>query len=147
MRHLLQAFPSLRGGHFHITSPMTPEYNCIAWAAEDDERWWWPDINGIYYWPTSVPRAETLEAFKLAYSQLGYEECNSSDLEEGWRKVAIFADASGKPKHAARQLESGMWTSKCGEAEDIEHELTGVEGQLYGRAVCFMKRKIVVHDL
>ena len=145
MAHLLQAFPGLRRGHFRLTSPATPDYNCIAWAAGDDEQWWWPDEEEEYYWPATVPRRETLDAFKLVYGQLGYEECATSNFEDGWQKVAIFVDNIGKPTHAARQLESGIWTSKCGEGEDIEHELPGLEGIWYGRAVCFMRRKIVVN--
>ena len=141
--HLLQIFPALVKSHFRLTSPATRLYNCIAWAAEDDERWWWPDVEGDYYWPPTVPRAETLEAFKLAYTELGYQECASPDHEIGWQKVAIFVDTLGKPTHAARQLSSGTWTSKCGRLEDIEHDLEGVEGDSYGRAVCFMRRKVV----
>jgi hypothetical protein len=144
--HLLRIFPGLVKGHFRITSPATRIYNCIAWAAEDEEHWWWPDTEGNYYWPVSAPRVETLEAFKLSFGQLDYEECSSSDLEEGWQKVAIFVDISGKPTHAARQLESGVWTSKCGRLEDIEHTLVSLEGNSYGRAVCFMRRKIVVNE-
>jgi hypothetical protein len=140
--HLLRFFPELARGHFRVTSSSTPIYNCIAWAAEDDTRWWWPDGDGDYFWPIAVPRTETLDAFKQAYAQLGYEECSEPYLEAGWQKVAIFVDASGVPTHAARQLSNGYWTSKCGRSEDIEHILAGLEGESYGRAVCFMRRRI-----
>jgi len=57
-------------------------------------------------------------------------------------KVAIFADAQGAPTHAARQLESGAWTSKCGTLEDIEHNsLANLEGGAYGKAVLFLERR------
>lgn len=39
----------------------------------------------------------------------------------------------GIPSHAARQLPNGRWTSKCGQAEDIEHDLRDLEGRLYGK--------------
>jgi hypothetical protein len=55
-------------------------------------------------------------------------------------KIAIFADATGSPTHAARQLTSGRWTSKLGEAEDIEHELRAIEGDIYGTVVAILKR-------
>lgn len=44
------------------------------------------------------------------------------------------------PKHAARQLASGRWTSKLGKLEDIDHALHDLEGMLYGAVVLFMKR-------
>ena len=33
-------FPNLLTTGYEITSPDTIDYNCIAWAAEDNERWW-----------------------------------------------------------------------------------------------------------
>jgi hypothetical protein len=79
-------------------------------------------------------------AFKEAYRTLGFEVCQSKELEEGYEKVAIFSNQYGKPTHAARQIESGKWTSKCGSAEDIVHELKGLEGDQYGSVACIMKR-------
>jgi hypothetical protein len=37
---------------------------------------------------------------------------------------------------------SGAWTSKLGSLEDIQHELAGVEGEMYGTIQQFMKRTI-----
>ncbi len=144
--HLLRIFPDLGKGYFRVTSPATHIYNCIAWAAEDDERWWWPDGMGIGYWTRAVPREVTLEAFKAAYNQIGYEECASPEFEDGWQKIAIFVSHSGIPTHAARQLRNDVWTSKCGPQEDIEHNLDSLEGALYGRAVCFMRRSVLVNE-
>ncbi|HZO88142.1 MAG TPA: hypothetical protein VFB38_07355 [Chthonomonadaceae bacterium] len=56
-------FPSLATSGYDITSPAAEDYNCIAWAAGETDRWWWPDPFSIGYWPEGVPRAETLEAF------------------------------------------------------------------------------------
>ena len=108
----------------------------------DSTRWWWPDSMGSYYWPSSARRDETLDAFKEAFRTLGYYECESDDFEYGYEKVAIFADDSNNPTHAARQLSNGKWTSKCGIAEDIEHDLIGVAGREYGSVACIMKRRI-----
>jgi hypothetical protein len=45
------------------------------------------------------------------------------------------------PKHAARSLPNGAWTSKLGDDEDIEHSTLAVlEGREYGRAKVFLKR-------
>ena len=43
-------------------------------------------------------------------------------LEPGFEKVALYA-LGGVPKHAARQLSSGRWSSKLGDLEDVEHTL------------------------
>ena len=46
------------------------------------------------------------------------------------------------PTHAALQLESGAWTSKLGDFEDIEHvTVDAVNGPLYGRPVAFLSRR------
>jgi hypothetical protein len=132
-------------------SPQTPgkiHYNCLAWAAGKTDRPWWPSKEQpyVYYWPPHLLREEyrreTIGNFIKAFEWLGYRECISPDLEIGIEKIAVFAQSS-VPSHAARQLESGAWTSKCGvRYEDIEHyTLHHVEGQYYGKAVVFMKRE------
>lgn len=66
--------------------------------------------------------------------------CAGEELETGFEKVALFADADGFATHAARQLNNGRWTSKLGELEDIEHALRDLEGVEYGTVVLVMKR-------
>jgi len=117
-------------------------YNCIAWAAGDTQRNWWP-ING--YWPDGVLRAETVPAFMEAYETLGYRLCFDEHLEEGVEKIALYGtrDQNGviTPTHAARQLQSGLWTSKLGPFEDISHNtLNDVNGPVYGQMICCMSR-------
>lgn len=133
-------FPNLLIQGYSITSTATPEYNCIAWAADDDEVWWWPDSMNTAYWPPQIQREETIEAFIQAYETLGYVQCGTPDYEEGFEKIAIY-EKDGKPTHAARQLSIGRWTSKLGELEDIgHHALEGLHGQAYGTVAAFMKR-------
>ena len=104
---------------FTVTSPASPVYNCIAWAAADATRWRWPDAFGLYYWPEQAPRAETLDAFVAVFGVLGYETCGDPHYEPAFEKVAIYADGRGRPTHASRQLENGHWTSKLGQEVDI----------------------------
>lgn len=125
---------------------MDGKYNCIAYAANDTENWWWPTpqpIGGIY-WPPEVPREATLEAFKMAFEQLGYEECLTGDLVAGKEKIAIYSDREGNPTHAARQLANGEWVSKLGTDIDIEHDspdvVGGDEGSGYGAVALYMVR-------
>jgi hypothetical protein len=126
----------------------TPAYNCIAWAAGSNNRWWWPNEHA--FWPPTAPRQETLEAFRAVFMLFGYTVCELEDFEEGWEKIAIFVDDSGTPTHAARQLEDGLWTSKCGSAEDIKHELHDLEEHEgeggYGHVACIMRRRAESHS-
>ncbi len=46
-------------------------------------------------------------------------------------KLALFVHRD-KVVHVARQLPSGLWTSKLGQSFDIEHPLAALEGDLYG---------------
>ena len=134
-------FPKLRGSEYRITSPNDAAYNCIAWAVGDADRWWWPDAE-IEFWPKGVPSAETLPAFQGAFASSGYVVCVDDGMEVGFEKVALFADGQGVPRHAARQLRSGRWTSKIGELEDIEHALHDLEGAEYGSVIVILKRPL-----
>lgn len=134
-------FPALRGQSFEITSPRDDSYNCIAWAAGDNRNWWWPDLTEEDTWPAGVARVETVTAFRDAFASLGYAVCADDRLEAGYEKIALFALA-GAPKHAARQLPSGCWTSKLRPREDIEHALHDLTGMVYGSVVLVMKRPI-----
>ena len=137
-------FPNLNDANHRITSDQTLRYNCIAWAAESDSRWWWPSPGRTSrsYWPPGVPREVTLAAFIEAFRALAYEECEDGSLETGFQKIALFTDDSSKPTHAARQLPNGSWTSKLGVLEDIVHAaVDDVNGPLYGAPVQFMRRR------
>jgi hypothetical protein len=139
---LLRAFPGLAASNFIVTSPRTPNYNCIAWAAGDEQHWWEPLGLGGYYWPPGIPREYTRDAYILAFRRQGYRECGDASLDDGYEKIALFFDRNGMPTHAARQLPDGNWTSKLGAWEDIQHDrLEAVEGPSYGRASLFMRRK------
>jgi hypothetical protein len=139
---LEQFFPDLVRTGYSITSPATTDYNCIAWAAGVTDEWWWPDGMGINPWPVAARREETMAAFVEAFQILGYLPCADDSLEPGFEKVALYALA-GTPKHAARQLPGGRWTSKLGPLEDVEHALGGLVGTWYGNVVQILKRPSV----
>ena len=125
-----------------MTSQYDDRYNCIAWAAGDTTNWWWPDEADkpdSAHWPPGIPRVETLEVFRDAFATLSYTVCDHDQFEAGYEKVALFALA-GVPKHAARQLPNGRWTSKLGPMEDIEHALHDLTGMIYGAVVLIMRR-------
>lgn len=138
---LYKLFPRLATVKHDQTSPVDTTYDCVAWAAEKTDKWWWPDRRG--YWPPGVTREETLEAFIAAFMSLGYAPCDNSFLEAETQKIAIYVNGD-KPTHAARQLPDGTWTSKVGRLEDIRHEsLEAIEGEFYGSVAQVMSRKMV----
>lgn len=142
MVDLERLFPGLKGTGYSITSEAERQYNCIAWAAGDDSRWWEPDAEDQYYWPEEALREYTVRAYAEAFLSIGFEICHEVTWEEGLEKVAIFADANDMPTHAARQLVGGAWTSKLGQAEDIRHmELEHVSGVYYGDPVLILQRR------
>jgi hypothetical protein len=143
--HVRAAFPALRAEECEQTSPPDPKYNCIAFAAGDLGRFWWPHPKPFGYWPSAAPRVTTLAAFAAAYATLEYQPCASEALEPGLEKIAIFVDGANVPTHAARQLSDGSWTSKLGRAEDIRHPLRQVEGTAYGTVALVMSRPRRVH--
>ncbi|MDF5722241.1 MAG: hypothetical protein PUP91_17485 [Rhizonema sp. PD37] len=134
-------FPNLSSTRYFVTSRQSSSYNCFAWAAGEDDRWWSPlDPDNMYYWVEGVTAELTMSAFIQAYKSLGYELCDNSELEAGFEKIAIYATSDGEPTHAARQLSNGKWTSKLGRWEDIEHELEGLTGEMYGSVQQILKR-------
>jgi hypothetical protein len=139
--HLERFFPNLQPSEYSVESEPTDSYNCIAWAVGVTDRWWWPVEEEDSYWPLE-PEAASLEAFTRAFATRGYEPCPDDLLEGAFEKVAIYAGPSGIPTHMARQLRSGVWTSKCGGLEDITHTLEGLEGEVYGRVTQILRRPI-----
>jgi hypothetical protein len=139
--HQEKNWPYLSSEGYEKTSQATWDYNCIAFAADVEVKWWWPDAYGHGFWPISW-REESLPCFIEAFKSIGYtghESCNGN-LEAGFEKIAIYL-LNGVPTHAAKQLPDGRWKSKLGPWADIEHNTPkAVEEYIYGKAMVFMKR-------
>jgi hypothetical protein len=132
-------FPQLTADNHHITSPPSPDYNCIAWAAGDTENWWQPGV----FWPVAAPPdAGGIVALEVAYRSLGFEVCADAQREPGFEKIALYGSAAYYT-HAARQLPNGKWTSKLGGEADIEHDSPeDVGGGIYAEVVRLMRRAV-----
>lgn len=148
---ICQSFPKLlQDSAFDITSKPTPNYNCIAWACNYDERWIQPpyldkpNLDCVVWWPPDVPEGIEPECLKKLFEYHGYIECNSGEHEDGYRKVALyFKEQTNVWTHASRELNNGCWTSKLGQREDIQHgSPESIENDVYGVIYCFMKKKI-----
>jgi len=130
-------FPRLKAEGWRQTSEATAVYNCIAYAAGDENCPWWPESLDAY-WSEGATNEETVSAFIEAFGTLGYCQCADGTFEEGYEKVALYA-LHTEPTHAAKQVGT-EWRSKLGPDEDIAHTLAGLEGPLYGSVVAYMKR-------
>jgi hypothetical protein len=141
-------FSRLRTATYKVTSAYDRKYNCAAFAAGQTDTWWEPAAPDGY-WPPGVPSEYTVDAYAAAYRSIGFAECDTDTSEDGFEKIAIYGD-DGDFVHAARQLRSGVWTSKLGRAEDIEHEtLQQLEGNgqwEYRFVVKLMKRRWATNE-
>lgn len=144
-----ERFANVRPNNFECSSDSTRDsdekYNCIAWAVGKKDNFWWPRELGGFHWPKGLPREplnkETVENFIKAFETEDFELCDDGEFENGFEKVAIYVNNFNVPKHAARLLPNGAWTSKLGDDEDIQHETLGVlEGREYGAAKIFLRR-------
>ena len=141
--NLERLFPGLRRESFRVTSPESPEYNCVAWAAGETHRWWDALPEHGVYWPPGAPPIVSLGRPTLLFNRSGYEEREGVAAEAGSERIALYADDRGSPTHIARQVPSGSWTSKLGALEDIEHTAPQIlEGANYGKVVCVMGRPV-----
>jgi hypothetical protein len=136
--HFLINFPDITSHNFRANSPPDHKYNCIAWAANDDKKWWWPDKFG--YWPKGVTRQVTTKSFVEAFATLGYEVCGDGELSPGLQKVVLYLK-DGRPSHMARQNSDGTWVSKLGNDIDVVHDTPSVlDGPAYGQASIYLSR-------
>lgn len=136
----LQRFPSLTLDNHAVTSSATDDYNCFAWAYGLHDRRMEP-ASDDGWWPQGVTNEPTVDAYIELYASIGYEPCDDGSHDDGYEKVAIYAER-GEPLHAARQLLNGRWTSKLGTDVDIEHATPGLVEGYYGRVVAFMRRPV-----
>lgn len=76
-----ETFPNLT---YEITSDSDGDYNCIAWAVERQDAWW-SHLPG-YRWIGR--RNPSIESLMAVFRELGYEVCDSDDLEPEYDKAA-----------------------------------------------------------
>lgn len=136
--------PNLKKSAYKVMSPDTGSYNCIAFAARDESRYW--DSSGIplpgYYWPPEAQRGSTIDALQSAFAAIQYVRCAGSQYEPEYERVALYADANGTWTHAARQRDDGLWESKLGDSFDIRHKNPhSLIGPEYGMVWGYMRRK------
>ena len=135
--------PHLAAEGYELTSDPTDEYNCIAYAAGETDRWWSHVEGDDYYWPQHASRTPSIASLIEVFTGLGYEPCENAADELGFKKIALYADQQGDWTHAAVQLSDGVWSSKLGLFEDISHRTPeSLDPDFYGEVHCFMRRPI-----
>ncbi|HLF76463.1 MAG TPA: hypothetical protein VJB57_03145 [Dehalococcoidia bacterium] len=133
-------YPYLDQTNHEITSRKSRRYNCAAWVLGLTNVHWWPDAD--HFWPEGVPLEASIDAFKAAYTTVGFGDCDNGDPEDGYQKIAIYATRFESVHHVASQRPDGGWTSKMGWlGEDIRHNTEkDVAGGAYHNPLAFMKR-------
>lgn len=162
---LESALPVLKQGNYRIVLPESEQYNCIAWAAGDETRWWHPfaardvgprcaahGLSAHCFWPRRADDAHEMTNYLFAFERLGYRVCtrsfdpvvdpvaNAAEIE----RIALYQHQNDPGcSHAARQLPSGVWTSKVNDLAGVAHlsprDLEGEHGG-YGRVALYMAR-------
>jgi hypothetical protein len=83
--------------------------------------------------------SEDADAFVAAFKTINYKMCENGLPENGFTKIALFV-RNGRVRHAARQLDAVLWTSKFGCQSPVAiHRLRDVCGY-YGQTTVFMRR-------
>ena len=135
-----QNFPDLvEGVSFEFTSPVDPNYNCLAWALSYDNRYF--DRGNGCYWPWEDASEESAEGWARVCEHHGFtvvSDCDTS-FARGTEKIAILKDESGD-LHAARQSATGRWKSKLGIGPDIDHSDLKSLKSSYGEVVIVLQK-------
>jgi hypothetical protein len=135
-------FPRLCGTVWAIKSRRTRRYNCLAWAAREKHRRW--DFAKGAYWPKGVKRASGIAYLVGAFQAEGFSVCKKDDCQkyDSTADLIVVYEKHRIGTHAARLLANGMWSSKLGDIEDVQHQTPeDVGGDEYGDPRVYMKRK------
>lgn len=142
-------FPGLRGSKWKITSRATLRYNCLAWAIGESHRRW-DGSDG--YWPNTISRDTGIVTLVKAYITKGFTVCQAdgTTYDPRFDKIVLYdktvlyqgSVVEHQGAHAARLMPNGMWSSKIGDWEDIEHPTPeSLMGVRYGDPLIYMRRE------
>ena len=133
-----------------ITAAPTMVYNCIAWALGQRNDWWEPHAPGSIpdqrgHWPAGLPHNRDPETLRQLFHQEGFTDCENGDFDPVVVKIALYrmrdADGSYRWTHAARQLKTGLWTSKLGSSYEVTHRNPDdLDGTLYGAVYAYLAK-------
>ena len=133
-----------------VSSEASRAYNCIAWALGIRDQWWEPHSPGSIaegrgYWPDGLPHDRAPETLRELFRQQRFVDCEDGDLDPRSVKIALYQmpekDGSYKWTHVARQLRTGLWTSKLGDSYEVTHQRPeDLDGHLYGDVYAYLAK-------
>jgi hypothetical protein len=135
----------LGSGNYKKASDATARYNCMAFANDNERKWWQAGLyGGRYYWPPYIP--DTLEGWVKIFTEQNYELTSNREIEAGFEKIAIYVDLGDMlPSHVAKS-DGRIWKSKLGRFQDIEHSsldlLEGDQRSEYGIVERILRRPL-----
>ena len=133
-----------------VSSVEDSNYNCIAWALGVRRNWWEPHSEGsipqgVGYWPAGLPHDRDPDTLRELFRREGFVDCEDGSLDPVVVKIALYRirDDAGSYiwTHVARQLKTGLWTSKLGSSYEVTHRNTNdLDGELYGAVYAYMAK-------
>ena len=78
--------PQLAAEGYEVTSEPDGDYNCIAYAAGETDRWWSHIESAGYYWPERASRTPSIQSLIEVFAGLGYEPCEDAFMSRGSAK-------------------------------------------------------------
>jgi len=135
-----KSFPNSYKEPFEITSSETPDYNCLAWALNDNSKWYESDDD--YFWFNDIARDNLLTTIQKIFENLGFHQTNFAKYQIDYERIALFSIDNNECSHLARQIDEDKWTSKLGSSYDVNHSIKSIENGIYGNAVIFLERKL-----
>lgn len=125
--------------NFHLKSPFSYRYNCIAFALGMTDRWV-DHLELPWHWWPPVEKGPSVEHLKNAFRYFGFEECGLDDrVDPLYDKIAIY-NIGDDWTHAARIISNGIYHSKFGESYDGLHSSGSVLKLRYGNVSVIMRR-------
>ncbi len=153
--HLARRYPKLVADGGKKKSEADHQYNCLSWSAKRTKKYRFEPkpIEKWDRWPKDLRDDYSLESFIMLFENLGYHRCSLTDtgFELFYKKVVIYAqfgiygDQRWEFTHVADEIHAGVWTSKLGPDEDIQHNtpqsLEGNCGDEYGKIYQVLKKR------
>jgi hypothetical protein len=144
-QEIAEKWPNLLlGTNFCYSSYKKRGYNCVAYALGVENKDWDMLVFAKMFGLNKNDLDHSANGYAIIFREkFGFEICQESEKEEGFKKIALYENNEGDFKHLSLQLENGKWTSKMGVYEDINHrDLNSISGDFYGHPVMFMKKTI-----
>jgi hypothetical protein len=88
---------------------------------------------------------DKIENYVKVFELRGYAVCPDSSFEQGFEKLAIYQEDDSSFTHIARQLPNGLWLSKLGPYEDVQHKTPeALTDDDYGFPSIYLRRRMTL---